>query len=115
MIENRRGLTMFSHTMLILGIIVILFPLYVAFVAATLDTKAVFDTPMTLIPGGHLFENMKIIWTQGVGANSAPFWLMMLNSFIMAFGITVGKITVSMLSAFAIVWFRFPCVTCSSG
>jgi sn-glycerol 3-phosphate transport system permease protein len=43
-----------------------------------------------------------------VGANSAPFWLMMLNSFIMAFGITVGKITVSMLSAFAIVWFRFP-------
>ena len=108
MIENRPGLTIFSHTMLILGIIVILFPLYIAFVAATLDTKAVFETPMTLIPGGHLFENMATIWTQGVGANSAPFWLMMLNSFIMAFGITVGKITVSMLSAFAIVWFRFP-------
>ena len=108
MIENRRGLTIFSHTMLILGIAVILFPLYVAFVAATLDNKLVFETPMTLIPGGHLLENMKTIWTQGVGANSAPFWLMMLNSFIMAFGITVGKITVSMLSAFAIVWFRFP-------
>ena len=108
MIENRRGLTIFSHTMLILGIAVILFPLYVAFVAATLDSKAVFDTPMTLIPGGHLLENMKFIWVNGVGANSAPFWLMMLNSFIMAFSITVGKITVSMLSAFAIVWFRFP-------
>ena len=108
MIENRHGLTIFSHTMLILGIAVILFPLYVAFVAATLDSKAVFDTPMTLIPGGHLLENMKFIWVNGVGANSAPFWLMMLNSFIMAFGITVGKITVSMLSAFAIVWFRFP-------
>ena len=40
MIENRRGLTIFSHTMLILGIAVILFPLYVAFVAATLDSKA---------------------------------------------------------------------------
>ncbi|MDU1458174.1 MAG: sn-glycerol-3-phosphate ABC transporter permease UgpE, partial [Klebsiella sp.] len=53
-------------------------------------------------------ENMKFVWVNGVGANSAPFWLMMLNSFIMAFGITVGKITVSMLSAFAIVWFRFP-------
>ena len=99
MIENRRGLTIFSHTMLILGIIVILFPLYVAFTAATLDDKAVFETPMTLIPGGHLFENMKTIWVNGVGANSAPFWLMMLNSFIMAFAITVGKITVSMLSA----------------
>ena len=108
MIENRRGLTIFSHTMLILGIAVILFPLYVAFVAATLDNKSVFETPMTLIPGGHLLENMKTIWVNGVGVNSAPFWLMMLNSFIMAFAITVGKIVVSMLSAFAIVWFRFP-------
>ncbi|HBT6675671.1 TPA: glycerol-3-phosphate transporter, partial [Klebsiella pneumoniae] len=54
MIENRRGLTIFSHTMLILGIAVILFPLYVAFVAATLDNKSVFETPMTLLPGGHL-------------------------------------------------------------
>jgi len=108
MIENRRGLTIFSHTMLILGIMVILFPLYVAFVAATLDNKAVFETPMTLVPGTHLLENMYTIWVNGVGVNSAPFWLMMLNSFIMAFSITVGKITVSMLSAFAIVWFRFP-------
>ncbi|ELQ6021363.1 sn-glycerol-3-phosphate ABC transporter permease UgpE [Cronobacter turicensis] len=108
MIENRPGLTIFSHTILILGIAAILFPLYVAFVAATLDNQAVFATPMTLIPGTYLWENLKDIWVNGVGANSAPFWLMLLNSFIMAFSITVGKITVSMLSAFAIVWFRFP-------
>ncbi|WP_435928668.1 sn-glycerol-3-phosphate ABC transporter permease UgpE [Dryocola sp. BD613] len=108
MIENRRGLTIFSHTMLILGIIVILFPLYVAFVAATLDNAAVFQTPMTLIPGGHLLENMADIWVHGVGANSAPFGLMLFNSFVMALGITTGKIAVSILSAFAIVWFRFP-------
>lgn len=108
MIENRRGLTIFSHTMLILGIIVILFPLYVAFVAATLDSQAVFQTPMTLIPSSHLLENMTHIWVHGVGANSAPFGLMLLNSFVMAMVITIGKITVSMLSAFAIVWFRFP-------
>ncbi|ELY4662869.1 sn-glycerol-3-phosphate ABC transporter permease UgpE [Cronobacter muytjensii] len=108
MIENRRGLTIFSHTILILGIAAILFPLYVAFVAATLDNQAVFATPMTLIPGTRLWENLKDIWINGVGANSAPFWLMLLNSFIMAFSITVGKIAVSMLSAFAIVWFRFP-------
>ncbi len=78
----------------------------VAFVAATLDDRAVFETPMTLLPGTQLLENNKTIWVNGVGVNSAPFWLMMLNSFIMA-RITVGKITVSMLSAFAIVWFRF--------
>lgn len=108
MIENRRGLDIFCHVMLIIGITVILFPLYVAFVAATLDNQAVFATPMTLIPGGHLWENMSNIWRNGVGANSAPFWLMLLNSLIMAFSITVGKIAVSILSAFAIVWFRFP-------
>ncbi|MBV7404705.1 sn-glycerol-3-phosphate ABC transporter permease UgpE [Enterobacter sp. ENT03] len=108
MIENRRGLTIFSHLMLILGIAAILFPLYVAFVAATLNNQQVFETPMTLIPGTHLLENIRTIWREGVGSNSAPFGVMLLNSFIMAFSITVGKIVVSMLSAFAIVWFRFP-------
>lgn len=108
LIENRPWLTIFSHTMLILGIAVILFPLYVAFVAATLDKQAVYAAPMTLIPGTHLLENIHNIWVNGVGTNSAPFWRMLLNSFVMAFSITLGKITVSMLSAFAIVWFRFP-------
>ncbi|PWW02949.1 sn-glycerol-3-phosphate ABC transporter permease UgpE [Mangrovibacter plantisponsor] len=108
MIENRRGLDIFSHIMLIAGIIVILFPLYVAFVAATLDNKAVFNTPMTLLPGGHLWENLSLILHQGVGGNTEPFGVLLLNSFVMALGITVGKISVSMLSAFAIVWFRFP-------
>ncbi|MGQ7145298.1 hypothetical protein ACUOA8_38935, partial [Escherichia sp. SS-MK2] len=56
MIENRPWLTIFSHTMLILGIAVILFPLYVAFVAATLDKQAVYAAPMTLIPGTYLLE-----------------------------------------------------------
>lgn len=108
MIEHRRGLDIFSHCMLIFGIAVILFPMYVAFVAATLDSKAVFETPMTLIPGGHLWENLSHIWQHGVGANSAPFGLMLFNSLVMALTITVGKIAVSILSAFAIVWFRFP-------
>lgn len=108
MIENRRGLSIFSHLMLILGIAVILFPLWVAFVAATLDDEAVFSTPMTLIPGGELWHNLSTLWQQGVGANSAPFSQLLFNSFVMALGITVGKIAVSILSAFAIVWFRFP-------
>ena len=82
MIENRPWLTIFSHTMLILGIAVILFPLYVAFVAATLDKQAVYAAPMTLIPGTHLLENIHNIWVNGVGTNSAPFWRMLLNSFV---------------------------------
>ncbi len=108
MIENRRGLDIFCHVMLIIGVLLILFPLYVAFVAASLDDIQVFQVPMTLIPGPHLWQNISHIWHAGVGNNSAPFGLMLFNSFVMAFAITVGKITVSMLSAYAIVYFRFP-------
>lgn len=108
MIENRRGLTLFSHLMLIIGVVAILFPLYVALVAATLDNQTVFQTPMTLIPGPHLWQNLSHIWQHGVGANSAPFGKMLFNSFVMALAITLGKIVVSILSAYAIVYFRFP-------
>ncbi|CNI23879.1 glycerol-3-phosphate transporter membrane protein [Yersinia aldovae] len=108
MIENRRGLDIFCHVMLIIGVLLILFPLYVAFVAASLDDTQVFQVPMTLVPGPHLWQNISHIWRAGVGNNSAPFGLMLFNSFVMALAITVGKITVSMLSAYAIVYFRFP-------
>ncbi|BEM50837.1 sn-glycerol-3-phosphate transport system permease protein UgpE [Serratia marcescens] len=108
MIENRRGLDIFSHVMLIIGVLVVLFPLYVAFVAATLDDKQVFQVPMTLVPGGHLWENIRNIWQSGVGNLKVPFSLLLLNSVIMALAITCGKIAVSVLSAYAIVYFRFP-------
>ncbi|UDJ86620.1 sn-glycerol-3-phosphate ABC transporter permease UgpE [Erwinia amylovora] len=108
MIENRRGLDIFSHTLLVLGILTILFPLYVAFVAATLDNQAVYQVPMTLIPGSHLWQNVSRIWQHGVNGSGPAFSVLMLNSLVMAFGITLGKISVSILSAFALVWFRFP-------
>lgn len=108
MIENRRGLDIFSHVMLIIGVLVVLFPLYVAFVAATLDDKQVFQVPMTPVPGGHLWENIRNIWQGGVGNLKVPFSLLLLNSVIMALAITFGKIAVSVLSAYAIVYFRFP-------
>lgn len=108
MIENRRGLDIFSHVMLVLGILTILFPLWVAFVAATLDNQQIFQVPMTLIPGTQLWHNLREIWLHGVSSNSAPMSVLLFNSTLMALGITFGKITVSMLSAFALVWFRFP-------
>ncbi|AUX91918.1 sn-glycerol-3-phosphate ABC transporter permease UgpE [Mixta gaviniae] len=108
MIENRRGLDIFSHLMLIAGILTILFPLWVAFVAATLDNQQVFQVPMTLIPGSQLWHNVREIWLHGVSSQSAPMSVLLVNSTLMALGITLGKITVSILSAFALVWFRFP-------
>ncbi len=108
MIENRRGLDIFSHLMLILGVAVILLPLYIAVVAATLDNRQVFQVPLSLIPGSHLWQNVSHVWRQGVGSQAVPFSRLLFNSLVMALSITIGKISVSMLSAYAIVYFRFP-------
>jgi sn-glycerol 3-phosphate transport system permease protein len=108
MIENRRGLDIFSHAMLIIGVLIVLFPLYIALVAATLDDQQIFEVPMRLLPGSHLWDNLSHIWQGGVGIIDVPFSRLLLNSVIMALAITAGKIVVSVLSAYAIVYFRFP-------
>lgn len=108
MIENRRGLDIFCHIMLWCGLLIILFPIYIAIVAATMDNHQIFQTPMSLIPHGHLWDNITRLWNHGITPDSPPLGKMLLNSLIMALGITVGKISISMISAFALVWFRFP-------
>ncbi|WP_213991426.1 sn-glycerol-3-phosphate ABC transporter permease UgpE [Sodalis sp. dw_96] len=108
MIEHRRGLDIFSHIMLILGVAIILLPLYIALVAATLDDKQIFQVPLTLLPGSALWDNVRHVWLQGVGSQAVPFSRLLFNSLVMALGITIGKIFVSILSAYAIVYFRFP-------
>ncbi|WP_347558966.1 sn-glycerol-3-phosphate ABC transporter permease UgpE [Robbsia sp. KACC 23696] len=108
MIEHRRGFDLFCHAVLIVGLVLIAFPLYIAFTAATMNESEVFTVPMSLIPSTHLFENIAHVWTQGTGNATAPFGHLLLNSLAMALGITAGKIVVSILSAYAIVFFRFP-------
>lgn len=107
MIENRPWLTYFTHGVLILGLIVISFPIYIAFVAST---HAVEDVIATVQPwfGGELIENYLTVLRSGKQtAGGVPVATMMLNSLIMALGITVGKISISIISAYAIVYFRF--------
>lgn len=108
MIEQRRGLNIFSHCIVIFGIIIILFPLYIALVTASLNNQQVFQVPMPLLPSTHLWENISYIWLHGINSHGLPFSKLLLNSIIMALGITLGKITISILSAYAIVFFRFP-------
>jgi sn-glycerol 3-phosphate transport system permease protein len=108
MIENRPWLTVASHLVLILGIAVVALPLYVTFVASTLSAEEVLQAPMPLVPGSHIVENYRQVLTSGSEKlSAAPVGRMMLNSLITALVIAVGKITISMLSAFAVVYFRF--------
>jgi len=109
MIENRPGVTLISHFMLILGVAIIAFPIWITFVAATHDAVRMTQVPLPLMPGDQFFVNLHQTLTRGMdnGANLGVF-MMLLNSLVMALMIAVGKIAISLLSAFAIVYFRFP-------
>jgi sn-glycerol 3-phosphate transport system permease protein len=108
MIENRKGFDLFCHAVLIAGVALIVFPVYVAFCAATMSAREVFTVPLSLVPSTHLFENLATVWSHGSGNAASPFGRMLLNSLVMALAISIGKITVSIISAYAIVFFRFP-------
>jgi sn-glycerol 3-phosphate transport system permease protein len=110
MIENRPVLTFLSHVILAIGVAIVALPVYVTFVASTLAANEVLQSPMPLWPGSHLVENYTTVLAQGASANvtSAPVGRMMLNSLVTALVIAFGKIAISLLSAFAIVYFRFP-------
>jgi sn-glycerol 3-phosphate transport system permease protein len=108
MIENRKGFDLFCHAVLIVGVVLVAFPVYVAFCAATMSAKEVFTVPLSLVPSTHLFENIARIWSHGSGNAASPFGRMLVNSLVMALAIAVGKIAVSIVSAYAIVFFRFP-------
>jgi sn-glycerol 3-phosphate transport system permease protein len=109
MVENRPFRDFIAYLILALGVLIVAFPVYVAIVASTYDSATISNGNMSLIPGDQapvnyyrtLFEGTARTSGQSVGG-------MMVNSFIMAMGIAIGKILISILSAFAVVYFNFP-------
>jgi sn-glycerol 3-phosphate transport system permease protein len=110
MIERRPLTAAISHLVLVLGVLIVAFPLYVTFIASTHTAQDIVQVPMPLLPGSHMLENYAhaIQGTSDGAASTAPVGRMMMVSFITAMVIAVGKIAISLLSAFAIVYFRFP-------
>ncbi len=103
---ERRGVSYWMiHAGLIFGVLLIFFPIWLAFVASTITQADIVKPPMPLLPGKHFWENYRQALVSGI---NAPVARMLLNSAIMALGIALGKIFISLLSAFAIVYFRFP-------
>ena len=101
MVEKTPLLDFFTYAFLMLGIFIVGFPILYSLIAATLPLEEVSKVPMPLIPGDQFMVNMKEAWSRG------DLGTQILNSFIMASGITVGKITVSMIGAFSIVYFDY--------
>ena len=103
---EKRGLGIWlSHAIMVLGVLIVFFPIWLAFVASTVTQPEIVSPPMPLLPGDHFFINYKKALLAGV---NVPVGTMLTNSLVMAIGIAVGKIIISLLSAFAIVYFRFP-------
>jgi sn-glycerol 3-phosphate transport system permease protein len=110
MVERNRFLTFLSHAVLLLGVLIVAFPVYITFVASTHTAEAIVQTPMPLLPGNQFWHNYMAVLTgseHGPGS-AAPVGRMMWISLVTALVISIGKIAISLLSAFAIVYFRFP-------
>lgn len=105
MVEKRGAGLWLTHLLMIAGVLVIFFPIWLAFVASTVTQPEIIKPPMPLWPGDQFIENYSSALFQGV---NIPVINMLLNSLVMAIGIAVGKIIISLVSAFAIVYFRFP-------
>ena len=108
MVERRPALDALAYAILALGVIVVAFPVYVTFVASTQTFDQIVHVPMSLVPGSELVSNYTTVLTSGSEqASRAPVGHMMLVSLIVALVVPAGKILISLLSAFAIVYFRF--------
>ncbi len=112
MIENRPVATMLSHLVLVLGVLIVAFPVYITFVASTQTAEQIVqNVPMSLLPGDNMVQSYKLALFGGqtqYGSTIAPVAPMMAVSLVSALVIAVGKIAISLLSAFAVVYFRFP-------
>lgn len=105
MVEKRGRSLWLTHLLMILGVLIVFFPIWLAFVASTITQQEIAQAPMPLLPGDHFIENYTRALFAGV---NVPVATMLMNSLVMALGIAIGKIIISLLSAFAIVYFRFP-------
>jgi sn-glycerol 3-phosphate transport system permease protein len=108
-IEKRPVANLVGHLMLIIGIIIVAFPIYYTFVASTMTSADILRPPISLLPGGHFIENYTNALSGGVErVAGVSLERMLWNTIVVSVVIAVGKIVISFLSAYAIVFFRFP-------
>ncbi len=112
MVENRPVATALSHLVLVLGVLIVAFPVYITFVVSTQTAEQIVqNVPMSLLPGDNFLNSYRFALFGGVteyGTRVPPAAPMLMVSLVSALTIALGKIAISLLSAFAVVYFRFP-------
>jgi sn-glycerol 3-phosphate transport system permease protein len=109
MVERKRIGNIVPHAILWIGVAIVAFPVYLAFIGSTHDAASIANGQMPITPGPHFYENYyRTIFVGTSGTTREPVGTMILNSFVMAMVIACGKIAISIISAYAVVYFRFP-------
>jgi sn-glycerol 3-phosphate transport system permease protein len=109
MVERKSLGNLLPHVVIWIGIAIVAFPVYLAFIASTHEPAIISNGQMPLTPGPYFFENYyRTIFIGPSSSTREPVGTMILNSFVMAMVIACGKIAISILSAYAIVYFKFP-------
>ncbi|QDL53735.1 sn-glycerol-3-phosphate ABC transporter permease UgpE [Rhodoferax aquaticus] len=109
MVERRTTLGILAHAIMIVGALIVAFPIYLAFVASTHTPQEIMQSPMPLWPGSNFWESYQTaLRGSSSSLTSTPVARMIWVSFVITMIITIGKISISLLSAFAVVYFRFP-------
>jgi sn-glycerol 3-phosphate transport system permease protein len=102
MIERTPLLNLATYTVMILGVFMVFIPLWLVYVGSTLTVREINIPELHLLPGNHFFENVQAAWARGhLGGR-------LFNSLIMSLGVATGKVVMSSLTAFGLVYFRFP-------
>ena len=109
MIDRRSGPDWFAHAVLWTGILVMAFPVYLTFIASTHEPATIANGQMPLVPGDRFLETYwQTIFVGPTRTSRMPVGAMMVNTLVMALVIAIGKICISIVSAYAVVYFRFP-------
>jgi len=109
MVEDRRLGDAIAYVILTIGVLIVAFPVWLTFVASTWDNATIINGQLPLYPGPHFLENYyRILFVGTSSSTREPVLGMMFNSFVMAMTIAIGKIFISVLSAYSIVYYRFP-------
>jgi sn-glycerol 3-phosphate transport system permease protein len=100
-----------THVALVLGVCLFALPIWITLIGSTHDVDTIGRGDVPLLPGAEAVHNYATAWSRGGGSRNTfqvPASTMLFNSLMMALLIAVGKITISFLSAFAVVFFAFP-------
>jgi sn-glycerol 3-phosphate transport system permease protein len=109
MVERQTVLSRLApHLILGLGVAIVFFPVWLAIIASTWDTATIINGQLGILPGPYGYENYRRLLASGAQSSREPVLTMLANSFVLAVGVSVGKIAISLLSAFALVYYRFP-------